>query len=54
MQPDLARWQMVSRMGHIDELEARLDLPPDEVSLTTFHRLGNQIRDTRYGPYWGG
>lgn len=31
MHPDLPRWQTVSRMGHLDELQARLDLPWDEV-----------------------
>ena len=51
---DLARWQAVSRCGHVEELAARLESTPSEVTYTTFHRLGNQIRDSRFGPYWGG
>jgi hypothetical protein len=52
--PDLERWLALARFGHLEEMTARLDTSPAEVRYTTFHRLGNQIRDSRYGPYWGG
>jgi len=52
--PDLERWLAVSRFGHLDEMNVRLESASAEVHYTTFHRLGDQIRDGRYGPYWGG
>ena len=52
--PDLGRWLDVSRFGHLDEMRARADSCAPEVEYATFHRLGSQIRDGRFGPYWGG
>jgi hypothetical protein len=50
-------WTWVSRFGHAEETawrlkNLRLDSPPR--SSYRFHRLGDQIRDGRFGPHWGG
>ncbi|MCX5659237.1 MAG: hypothetical protein NTW19_05880 [Planctomycetota bacterium] len=53
-EPNHEKWFTLSRMGHVEELKARLDVAGSEVTYKTFHRLGDQIRDSRYGPFWGG
>ncbi|MBN2296307.1 MAG: hypothetical protein JXM70_28005 [Pirellulales bacterium] len=54
---DIFEWAWVSRFGHAEETAWRLknlqmDKPPR--SRYQFHKLGDQIRDSRFGPYWGG
>jgi hypothetical protein len=51
---NLPRWVEVARFGHREEMLARLVEPPSTMAYTPFHRLGDQIRDGRYGPFWGG
>ena len=54
---DIFEWAWVSRFGHREETRFRLqnlklDAPPRMI--LRFHRLGEQIRDGRFGPFWGG
>jgi hypothetical protein len=54
---DIYEWMWVSRFGHVDETRYRLknlrrDQPPRTIH--RFHKLGDQVRDGRYGPEWGG
>lgn len=54
---DIFQWTWISRFGHADETRWRLDNlkienPPR--AIYQFHKLGDQIRDGRFGPYWGG
>ena len=54
---DVFEWTWISRFGHAEETRFRLknlklDAPPRTV--LRFHRLGEQIRDGRFGPFWGG
>jgi hypothetical protein len=54
---DVFEWQWISRFGHKDETRWRLqnlDLQKPPRTIYFFHKLGNQIRDSRFGPYWGG
>lgn len=52
--PDLAEWLSVARFGHVEEMRARVDQTHAPVRYHTFRKLGNQVRNGRYGPYWGG
>ena len=54
---DIFEWAWVSRFGHPEETRWRLknlqlNNPPR--TRYRFHKLGDQIRDSRYGPFWGG
>jgi len=54
---DIYEWCWMSRFGHVEETKWRLknlDLKKAPRTLYLFHKLGDQIRDGRYGPYWGG
>ena len=54
---DIFEWQWLSRCGHLEETRWRLqnlDLQKPPRTIHFFHKLGNQIRDGRFGPYWGG
>ncbi|HWB06586.1 MAG TPA: hypothetical protein VG796_26410 [Verrucomicrobiales bacterium] len=54
---DIYEWCWISRFGHREETEWRiknLDLKKAPRSFYLFHKLGNQTRDSRYGPHWGG
>jgi len=54
---DIFEWQWISRFGHPEETRWRLqnlDLQKPPRTIHFFHKLGNQIRDSRFGPYWGG
>jgi hypothetical protein len=50
-------WFWMSRFGHVEETlwrlkNLKLNKPPR--AIYTFKKLGDQIRDGRFGPYWGG
>ena len=54
---DIYQWSVISRYGHIEETLWRLQnleetKPPRK--RYSFHRLGDQIRDGRFGVEWGG
>jgi hypothetical protein len=54
---DIFEWMWVSRFGHAEETAWRLknlSLGNPPRSIFRFHKLGDQIRDSRYGPFWGG
>jgi hypothetical protein len=54
---DMFEWQFLSRCGHRDETRWRLqnlDLQKPPRTIHFFHKLGDQIRDSRFGPHWGG
>jgi hypothetical protein len=54
---DMYEWTWLSRFGHADETRYRLQkLRLDQAPRTIhfFRRLGDQVRDGRYGPEWGG
>ena len=54
---DVYQWVWVSRFGHADEARWRLEnlqLSKPPRTFQRFHRLGDQIRSGRYGPFWGG
>jgi hypothetical protein len=54
---DIFHWTWVSRFGHADETRwrlANLKLENAPRTVLQFHKLGDQIRDGRFGPYWGG
>lgn len=51
---DIQRWTLLSRLGHTDEMRARLKVPVPNPTYFVFHRLGNNIMDGRYQPVWGG
>jgi hypothetical protein len=54
---DVYNWTWISRFGHIEETAWRLknlSLGTAPRSILKFHKLGDQIRDSRYGPFWGG
>jgi hypothetical protein len=54
---DMFEWCWLSRCGHAEETRWRvgnLDLKKAPRSIHRFQKLGDQIRDGRYGPYWGG
>ncbi|HEY2974351.1 MAG TPA: hypothetical protein VGJ48_17675 [Pyrinomonadaceae bacterium] len=55
---DAATWNSIySRLGHVDEMRLRLQniqpLTPKPV-YQCFHVLGEQVRDSRFPPWWGG
>jgi len=43
-----------SWMGHKNETRLRLSHGEPARIYRRFHKLGDQIRDRRYPPYWGG
>ena len=54
---DVFEWRWVCRFGHADETRWRLqhlDLGKPPRTIHHFRRLGNQIRNGRFGPQWGG
>lgn len=52
---DPRRWSVISRFGHMDELKSlKKGKLPDRVFTPAIHRLGDQIVDGRFPPYWGG
>ena len=54
---DIFRWSIISRLGHMEETKWRMeniDIEKPPRTILGFHRLGEQIRDGRYPPYWGG
>ncbi|MBI3852078.1 MAG: hypothetical protein HY298_17610 [Verrucomicrobia bacterium] len=54
---DVFEWCWISRCGHKEETLWRLqnlDLKKAPRTIHFFKKLGNQIRDGRFGPYWGG
>ncbi len=54
---DIYEWCWMSRFGHVEETKWRiknLDLKKAPRTIYLFHKLGDQIRDGRYGPHWGG
>lgn len=54
---DIFRWSVISRFGHIEESRWRMqniDIENPPRTIWGFHQLGNQIRDGKYGPFWGG
>lgn len=54
---DVYNWTWISRFGHPEETRYRLknlQLTNPPRTILKFHRLGDQIRDGRFGPYWGG
>jgi hypothetical protein len=55
---DAETWRSIySRLGHVDEMRQRLQsvgpLAPKPV-YQCFHILGEQVRDSRFPPWWGG
>ena len=54
---DIYDWCWMSRFGHVEETRwrlANLNLKKPPRSIHTFHKLGDQVRNGRYGPQWGG
>ena len=54
---DIYYWSVVSRFGHVEETlwrEKNLDIFNPPRSYHEFHRLGEHIRDGRFGVQWGG
>jgi hypothetical protein len=54
---DVFDWMWLSRFGHAEETAWRLknlSLGAPPRSILKFHKLGDHIRDSRYGPFWGG
>ena len=54
---DIFDWFWMSRFGHVEETLWRLknlDLRKAPRTIYSFKKLGDQIRDGRFGPYWGG
>ncbi|HOE95253.1 MAG TPA: hypothetical protein PK847_01580 [Candidatus Sumerlaeota bacterium] len=53
---DLPKWGVIRRLGHVEELPERIErLAPDPPhEYIQFHRLGPNIMDSRYPPWWGG
>ncbi len=54
---DIYEWRWMTRFGHVEEAQWRiqnLDLKKAPRTIHLFHKLGDQIRDGRYGPHWGG
>ncbi|MEX0643598.1 MAG: hypothetical protein WD468_12920 [Pirellulales bacterium] len=54
---DIYDWCWMSRFGHPEETRWRLenlDLNKPPRSIHTFHKLGDQVRNGRFGPQWGG
>ncbi len=54
---DMFEWCWLSRCGHEAETRWRLqnlDLKKPPRTIHFFQKLGDQIRDGRYGPHWGG
>ncbi|MBI2825511.1 MAG: hypothetical protein HYX69_12580 [Planctomycetia bacterium] len=54
---DTFEWFLISRFGHVEETEWRLknlNLKKPPRTVHGFQRLGDQVRDGRYGPHWGG
>ncbi|NUQ64900.1 MAG: hypothetical protein HUU20_20750 [Pirellulales bacterium] len=54
---DVFHWQWLARSGHVEETRWRAENlkgkePPR--SIYRFRRLGEQVRDGRFGPFWGG
>jgi len=54
---DIHQWSIISRFGHKEETLWRVEHlkdtnPPRKY--VRFHKLGDQIVDGRYGPFWGG
>jgi hypothetical protein len=47
----------MSRFGHVEETRWRLenlDLARPPRAIRSFHKLGDQVRNGRFGPQWGG
>jgi hypothetical protein len=51
---DVYWWMAFSRMGHSNETRLRSTRGEPPRVFRRFHKLGDQIRDRRYPPYWGG
>lgn len=54
---DVYEWCWMSRFGHMEETQWRLknlNLKKPPRSINTFHKLGDQVRNGRFGPNWGG
>jgi hypothetical protein len=54
---DVYEWRWMSRFGHVEETTWRLqnlDLRKPPRTIYSFQKLGDQIRNGRYGPQWGG
>jgi hypothetical protein len=54
---DIFEWRWLCRFGHVEETRWRLtnlNLKNAPRSILQFRKLGNQVRDGRYGPHWGG
>ncbi len=54
---DIYEWTLMSRLGRLEDARGHLKhikgaKPPH--TYHRFHRLGNHVRDGRFGPYWGG
>ena len=52
--PRVRLWTPMSRFGHIDELKSQLGTKFSDPVFIPVHRLGAQIVDGRFPPYWGG
>ena len=51
---DMSEWFVLTRMGHIEETNARAQKELPQKIYKRFHRLGNHIMDGRFPPNWGG
>jgi hypothetical protein len=54
---DIFEWRWMCRLGHADETRWRLNnlkLSNAPRAIYQFRKLGDQVRDGRYGPHWGG
>jgi hypothetical protein len=54
---DIYEWCWMTRFGHADETLwriANLNLKKPPRTIRTFHRLGDQVRNGRFGAHWGG
>ena len=54
---DIFEWQWMARFGHVEETQWRLnnlDLKKAPRTIHYFQKLGNQVRNGRFGPHWGG
>jgi hypothetical protein len=54
---DIYDWCWMSRMGHVEETRWRvgnLNLKNPPRTIYKFHKLGDQVRNGRFGPQWGG
>ena len=54
MDNDILRWTRISRLGRPDEMRTLLNAPAREPMYHFFHRLGDNLMDSRYPAVWGG